>query len=75
MALLSILFIAVMVGVYLYTRKQVKHYKRIGFEYEYPLNKIKYFGFICGGSFLGGFNGGVFAIGNSTTIIFTLLYL
>jgi uncharacterized membrane protein YfcA len=24
---------------------------------------------------LGGFNGGVFAIGNSTTIIFTLLYL
>ena len=45
------------------------------FESNYPLEKLKYFGLICAGSFLGGFNGGVFAIGNSTTIIFTLLYL
>ncbi len=30
---------------------------------------------ICIGSFLGGFNGGAFAIGNSITIILTLSYL
>ena len=30
---------------------------------------------ICFGAFLGGFNGGVFGIGNSTTVIFTLLFM
>lgn len=30
---------------------------------------------ICFGAFLGGFNSGVFGIGNSTTVIFTLLFL
>lgn len=51
------------------------HFKKIKYHYEYPLDTPKWFGLICLGSFLGGFNGGSFAIGNSTTIIFTLLYL
>lgn len=75
MGLLSVFFVVVLFFVYYFTNKKVKYYERIGYQYEYPLNQLKYFGLICVGSFLGGFNGGVFAIGNSTTIIFTLLYL
>ena len=30
---------------------------------------------VCLGGFIGGFNGGVFALGNTTTIMFTLITL
>lgn len=36
---------------------------------------MKFYSVICVGSFLGGFNGGVFGLGSSTTIIFALLFL
>lgn len=39
------------------------------------LNVPKNYLIICVGAFLGGFNGGVFGIGNSTTVIFTLLFM
>ena len=36
---------------------------------------MKNYVLVCLGGFVGGFNGGVFGIGASTTMIFTLLYL
>ena len=75
MGLLALLYAATVFGVYRFTKKKMEDYKRIRFQYEYPLDKMKYFGLICLGSFWGGFNGGTFALGNSTTIIFTLVYL
>lgn len=75
MGVLSVFFIIVIVFIYFFTNKKIKYYEKIGYDYEYPLNKIKYFGLICIGSLLGGFNGGVFALGNSPTIILALLYL
>jgi len=74
-SVLTAFYVAVIFGVYFFTGNKMKYYKRIGYEYEYPLDKVKYFSLICFGSFLGGFNGGVFALGNSTTMIFTLVYL
>ena len=75
MCLLTVFYAAVVFGVFHFTKKKMEYYKEIGYDYEYPLDKIKYFALICLGSFWGGFNGGTFALGNSTTIIFTLIYL
>jgi uncharacterized membrane protein YfcA len=73
--LLTLAYLGTTAGIYFQTKKKMAYFKRIKYEYEYPLDTFKWFGLICLGSFLGGFNGGAFAIGNSTTIIFTLLYL
>ena len=75
MAFLTLFYALTVYGVYRYTKKKMDGFKRIGFQYEYPLDKKRFFGLICLGSFCGGFNGGTFALGNSTTIIFTLVYL
>ena len=72
---LTVFYISTVFGVYRLTKKRMEHYKKIGFQYEYPLNNLKYYSAICLGSFLGGFNGGTFALGNSTSIIFTLIFL
>ena len=74
-SVLTLLYAATVFGVYRFTKKKMNYYKQIGYNYEYPLEKIKFYGAICLGSFLGGFNGGTFALGNSTSIIFTLIFL
>lgn len=61
--------------MFFFTEKKMAHYKRIGYNYEYPLDHTKYFVLICVGACLGGFANGFFAVGQSTTIIFFLLYL
>jgi len=58
-----------------YTVHRLKFYAEIGYKYDVKINVPKYYLLICVGAFLGGFNGGVFGIGNSTTVIFTLLFL
>jgi uncharacterized membrane protein YfcA len=58
-----------------YTCRRLVYYQEIGYHYEVKINEPKYYLLICVGAFMGGFNGGVFGIGNSTTVIFTLLYL
>lgn len=58
-----------------YTTNRLKFYAQIGYKYTVKLNVPKYYLMICFGAFLGGFNGGVFGIGNSTTVIFTLLFM
>jgi uncharacterized membrane protein YfcA len=50
-------------------------YRRIQYPYEYQLDSVKFFTLIVFSSFIGGFNGGVFGVGSSTTMIFSLLYL
>lgn len=72
---LFFLYIGLVIGMFVYTRRQMIYYRKIKYEYEYPLDQVKYFSLICVGAFFGGFNGGLFAVGNSTTIIFVLLYL
>jgi uncharacterized membrane protein YfcA len=75
MTLFTLLYGATVAFTYFYTKKKMQHYRRINYQYDYPLEKPKYYGLICLGAFLGGFNGGLFALGNSTTMIFTLVYL
>ena len=53
----------------------MEHYRTIGYDYEYPLDTWRYFIILSLGAFFGGFNAGLFSKGNSTTIIFTLVYL
>ncbi len=53
----------------------MNYYRRIQYNYEYQLDSPKFFISIVLASFLGGFNGGVFGLGSSTTMIFCLLYL
>ena len=50
-------------------------YREIGHDYEVPLDQMKKYLLVCLGGFIGGFNGGAFGIGGSTTMIFSLLYL
>lgn len=50
-------------------------YRRIRYDYEVQLDRMKSYLLISFGGFIGGFNGGVFGLGNSTSIIFTLLFL
>jgi hypothetical protein len=58
-----------------YTKKRLAYYGRIGYKYNVKINQPKYFVLVSIGAFLGGFNGGAFGIGNSTTVIFTLLFM
>ncbi len=53
----------------------MEYYRRIQYEYDIKLDSVKVFVIIAFASFLGGFNGGVFGLGSSTTMIFCLLYL
>ena len=62
-------------AIYCYTQKEMEYFKKIKYKYDYPLDNLKFFALICLGSFWGGFNGGVFALGNTTTIIFIMVYL
>jgi uncharacterized membrane protein YfcA len=75
MVCLTLAYIAFLFIVFHYTKKKIANYERIGYEYEYSLDEPKYFVLICLGGFGGGFMGGVFALGNSMTIIFTLVYM
>jgi hypothetical protein len=58
-----------------YTKKRLAYYSRVGYKYDVKISQPKYFAFVSVGAFLGGFNGGAFGIGNSTTNIFTLLFM
>lgn len=53
----------------------MEYYKKIQYPYEYKLDSIKFYVLVILASFMGGFNGGVFGVGSSTTMIFSLLYL
>ena len=64
-----------MVGIFFWTRRELQRFKRIRYYYKYPLDNLKYFFYIGIGSFFGGFIGGAFSLGNTTTIIFVLIYL
>ena len=59
----------------LYTKPQLAKYKRVGYQYDYALDEVKYFLLICLGSIAGGLNGGAFAMANNITIIFALVAL
>lgn len=74
-SLLALLFLIFDFCMFLYTRRKLSFYKEIGYKYENKIKIPKYYLLVCFGAFLGGFNGGVFGIGNSTTVIFTLLYM
>ena len=50
-------------------------FREIGYNYEVPLDQMNKYMLVCLGGFIGGFNGGAFGIGASTTMIFSLLYL
>ena len=75
MSLFTILFLAFDLLMYRYTKKKMEYFKEIGYKYDGKLDKVKNYMIVCLGGFLGGFNGGVFGIGSSTTMIFTLLYM
>lgn len=75
MAAITAFYILIMIFIKNYMKSKLEDFKRIGYEYEYPLDTWKYFGIITIGALFGGFNAGLFSKGNSTTIIFTLIYL
>lgn len=75
MSLLTIVFLIFDFGMYKYTVRRMRWYREIGYDYEIELDSVKNYTLVCLGGFVGGFNGGVFGIGASTTMIFTLLYL
>jgi hypothetical protein len=72
---LTLTYILFMMGLFQFTKEKLGFFKKIGYQYEYPLDNVKYFGLICLGSLGGGLMGGVFALSNSMTIIFTLVYM
>lgn len=74
-SVLTVVFISFLVFMYYYTKEKMAFYRRIEYKYEYKLDSIKFFVLVVLSSFLGGFNGGVFGVGSSTTMIFSLLYL
>jgi uncharacterized membrane protein YfcA len=51
------------------------YYRKIKYNYSYRLDIFKNYLLIVAASFLGGFNGGAFGLGSSTTMIFALLFL
>lgn len=75
MAVLTVVFISFLIFMYYYTKEKMTFYRKIQYKYEYQLDSIKFFTLVVLSSFLGGFNGGVFGVGSSTTMIFSLLYL
>lgn len=70
---LTLFYFVLNVGVFKWTKKRLRHYRKVGFAYDVMLTKPKNYVLICLGAFVGGFNGGVFGIGNSTCVIMTLL--
>lgn len=72
---LTAVFIGFNFGMYYYTRSKMRWFREIGYHYEVDLLNIKKYLLVCLGGFIGGFNGGAFGIGASTTMIFSLLYL
>ena len=72
---LTIFYVFTMILIKKYINNRMEHYREIGYDYEYPLDTWRYFGILTLGALFGGFNAGLFSKGNSTTIIFTLLYL
>lgn len=75
MVSLTVVYLAFVVIMYQYTKRKMEYYRKIQYEYEIKLDSMKFFVTIAVASFLGGFNGGVFGLGSSTTMIFALLYL
>lgn len=75
MAVLTVVFVTFLIFTFYYTKEKMAFYRRIQYKYEYKLDSIKFFVLVVLSSFLGGFNGGVFGVGSSTTMIFSLLYL
>jgi uncharacterized membrane protein YfcA len=75
MVLLTVFYIATQFFMKKYINNKMEYFRMIGYDYEYPLDTWRYYGIICLGGFFGGFNSGLFSKGNSTTIIFTLIYL
>ena len=75
MVLFTLFYAAVIAALFFYMRRKMKYFKRIGYKYDYPLGRPKFYFLISLGSFLGGLNGGIFALGNTTTIIFTMICL
>ena len=61
--------------MYKYTSNKMKFFYKIGYEYDGKLDKPKNYVLVCIGGFFGGLNGGIFGIGASTTMIFTLLFM
>lgn len=53
----------------------MKFFEKIGYDYDGKLDRPKNYALVCVGGFFGGLNGGIFGIGASTTMIFTLLYM
>lgn len=75
MCILTFFYIIYVIAMYFYIKKTIAYYKKIQYSYDYKLDSLKFYVACCLGGFLGGFNGGVFGVGSSTTIIFALLYL
>lgn len=75
LTVLALLFLFFDFLMFKYTTKRLLYYSEIGYQYEAKINEPKFYVLICLGAFMGGFNGGVFGIGNSTTVIFTLLFI
>ena len=75
LAIFTIFYVLSFFGMKKYINGRMEYNKQIGYDYEYPLDTWRYYIIICLGGFFGGFNSGLFSKGNSTTIIFTLVYL
>ena len=75
MAVLTIVYFLSIFLLKKYVNNRMEHYRTIGYDYEYPLDTWRYFIILSLGAFFGGFNAGLFSKGNSTTSIFTLVYL
>lgn len=75
MGALAIFYVIALLSIKSYFNNRMEHFRTIGYDYPYPLDTWKYFGIICIGAFFGGFNSGLFSNGNSTTIIFSLVFL
>ena len=74
-SVLTLVFLGFDFGMYSYTCKKMRWFREIGYYYPIPLEQKPKYLLICLGGFIGGFNGGPFGIGASTTMIFSLLYL
>ena len=75
MSILTVIFIIFDLVMYKYTANKMHFFQKIGYQYDGKLDKKKNYLIVCFGGFIGGFNGGVFGIGASTTMIFALLFM
>jgi len=75
MCVLTLIYIIYVIGMYFYAQRKMTYFRKIQYQYDYNIDNVKFYAVSCLGGFLGGFNGGVFGVGSSTTIIFTLLFL